>query len=182
MSGSCLLQPPDDTNRLALYRFRSGLFHILPPQLRDQLSRADKRRLLLRVLRGYAVYYLTDDRHVAGYCFIKRNYLHKYAFMRLGDTLINPYYVCPDDRGQRLSGRMLRAAIADHVTDGRTLWAVVKQENIPSIRILQGLNFTHAGFSAKGLWSHRLTNRKTKLLVFCLGPAQIQENPHDLQN
>lgn len=182
MSGSCLLQPPDDINRLALYRFRSGLLRLLPPPLRNQLSPADKRRLLLRVLRGYAVYYLTDGDHVAGYCFIKRNYLHKYTFMRPGDTLINPYYVCPDDRGQRLSDRMLRAAIADHAAEDRTLWAVVKQDNTPSIRILQGLNFALAGYSAKGLWSHRLSDRKTKLLVFCIGPAHIQENPHDLQN
>lgn len=170
----CLRQS-DNESGFALYAFHPSLFCLVPPRIERCFSMVDYAKLVLRVLRGYTVYYLTDGERIAGYCFLKRNYLRKYSFLKDNDMLINPYYVSPEYRGQGLGGKLIEAAIADQNERWETVWAVVKEENLPSIRTLERLNFSRIGFSEKRRWSHKLTDKGTKLLVFCLTRSTQQE-------
>lgn len=171
-SERCLIQPDNDSG-LATYVFTPSLFHLVPQRLGFSLF--ERAKLLLRVIRGYTVYYQTDGTQMAGYCFLKHNYLSKYAFVRKHDVLINPYYVSPAFRGHGLGGALIRTAIEDTKTSWHRVYAVVKEENIPSLRTLEKLNFTKAGYSEKGLWQHKLTQRQTELPVFCLTRSEEQE-------
>lgn len=170
----CLIQP-DKENGLAMYGFTPSVFCLVPPRIKSHFPIYDRAKLLLRVLRGYTVYYQTDGEKMVSYCFLKRNYLGKYAFLKKQDVLINPYYVSPEYRGHGLGGKLLKAAFADREEPWERVYAVVKEENLPSIRTLEKLGFHQIGFSDKSGWLHRLTEKKTKLCVFCLTRTAQQE-------
>lgn len=170
----CLIQS-DNESGLAMYAFTPSVFCLVPPRIKSNFSILDRAKLMLRVLRGYTVYYQTDGEKMVSYCFLKRNYLCKYAFLKKKDVLINPYYVSPEYRGRGLGGKLIEAAIADREEAWETVYAVVKEDNLPSIRTLEKLNFVKLGFSDKSGWSHKLTDRQTKLPVFCLTRSVQQE-------
>ncbi len=170
----CLIQS-DNESGLAVYAFTPSVFRLVPPRIRCIFSVTDRAKLLLRLLRGYTVYYQTDGEKPVSYCFLKRNYLHKYAFLKKTDVLINPYYVSPEYRGQGLGGKLIKAAIADRQEAWERVYAVVKEENLSSIRTLEKLRFAKIGFSEKHGWSHKLTDKQTKLPVFCLTRLVLQE-------
>ena len=161
-----LIQAPDRQNPLCLSAFTPSLFCLVPPCIRQCFSAFDKARLLLRIFRGYTVYYLTENTIPAGYCFIKKNYLGKYRYLKKGDTLINPYYVNPDYRGAGLGGKLIAAAIADTTVPWDSLYAVVKEDNAPSIRTLEKLGFAEIGCSKKHGWFHCFTKTPTHLRIF----------------
>ena len=170
----CLIQS-DNRNGLAVYVFTPSVFCLVPPSIKRHFSMCDRAKLMLRVLRGYTVYYQTDGEKLVSYCFLKRNYLCKYAFLKDKDVLINPYYVSPEYRGRGLGGKLIEAAIADKNEGWETVYAVVKEDNLPSIRTLEKLNFVRIGFSDKSGLSHKLTDKQTKLSVFCLTRSAQQE-------
>lgn len=163
-----IIKAPDRQNPLCLSAFSPSLFCLVPPRIRQCFTVFDKARLLLRVFRGYTVYYLTDGALPAGYCFIKKNYLGKYRFLSEKDALINPYYVNPKYRGAGLGGKLIAAAIADSAASWVRLYAVVKEDNAPSIRTLEKLGFADVGYSQKSGWFHCLTKEPTHLRVFCI--------------
>lgn len=164
-----------DDHSLATFVFSSSFLLPVPPAVRNSLSFFERARLLLRVFRGYDVYYQTQNGELASYCFLKRNYLGKYAFLKKKDVLINPYYVVPAFRGRGVGGKLIRIAVEDRATAWETVYAVVKEENTPSIRTLEKLGFEKCGYSDKRGWSHKLTDRKTELPVFCLTRTEKQE-------
>lgn len=147
--------------------FTSDLFHLLPRQFQSDFTFLDRLKLLLRVWRGYRLYMVIDGEKLCAYTFLKRNYLHKYAFMQRGDFLINPYYVHPDYRGFGLAQAMIAHMVGDLKDSPGRIWAVVKEDNIPSLTVLKKCAFEHIGFSEKHAWSHCLTNDKTHLYLFC---------------
>ena len=102
---------------------------------------------------------------LCAYCFLKRNYLARYAFMAQNDYIINPYFTAPEMRGKGLAKRILKVAV--NQVPYSDVWAVVKSENIPSIRALEATGFVHVGYSHQRKWSHRLGTSKSDLLVFC---------------
>ena len=169
------LKHTDTDGICAVYVFTPSVFRLVPPRIRHSFSVIDRAKLLLRVLNGYYVYYETDADKMMGYCFLKRNYLRKYAFLQKQDVLINPYFVSPEYRGNGLGGKLIKAAISDSETSWKTVYAVVKEENMPSIRTLEKLGFQKVGCSDKKGWSHRLTEQKTHLPVFCLTRTEKQE-------
>lgn len=171
------LKHPDTDNARAVYVFTPSAFCLVPPRICGSFSFIDRAKLLLRVLNGYYVYYETDADKLTGYCFLKRNYLGKYAFLQQQDVLINPYYVAPSYRGSGLGGKLIESAISDSGTPWKTVYAVVKEDNLPSIRTLEKLHFQKIGYSDKKGWSHRLTERRTHLPVFCLTRSEEQEKP-----
>ena len=85
----CLIQS-DNRNGPAVYVFTPSVFCLVPPSIKRHFSMCDRAKLMLRVLRGYIVYYQTDGEKLVSYCFLKRNYLCKYAFLKDKDVLINP--------------------------------------------------------------------------------------------
>ena len=170
----CLIQP-DNGSGFAMYAFTPTLFCLLPPRIKCHFSMPDRVKLVLRAICGYTVYYQTDGEKMVSYCFLKRNYFCKYAFLKNNDVLINPYYVTPDYRGRGLGGKLIKAAIADRDEAWETVYAVVKEDNLPSIRTFEKLNFVKIGFSDKSGWSHKLTDKQTKLSVFCLTRSAQQE-------
>ncbi len=167
-----LIKAPDRQNPLCLLAFSPSVFRLVPPCIRQCFSAFDKARLLLRIFRGYTVYYLTEGTLPVGYCFIKKNYLGKYRFLTKNDALINPYYINHDFRGAGLGGTLIAAAITDTAATWDSLYAVVKEDNIPSIRTLQKLGFADVGYSKKSGWFHCLTNEPTHLRVFCTTRAK----------
>ena len=169
------LNYPDTDSTHAVYVFTPSAFRLVPPRIRRSFPVIDRAKLLLRVLNGYYLYYEMDADKLAGYCFLKRNYLGKYAFLQKQDVLINPYYVAPSYRGSGLGGKLIETAIADFETPWKTVYAVVKEDNLPSIRTLEKLSFQKVGYSDKKGWSHRLTERRTHLPVFCLTRSEEQE-------
>ncbi len=177
----CLIQS-DNGSGFAMYAFTPTFFCLLPPRIKRHFSMPDRVKLVLRAIRGYIVYYQTDGEKMVSYCFLKRNYLCKYAFLKNNDVLINPYYVSPEYRGRGLGGKLIKAAIADRNEAWETVYAVVKEDNLPSIRTLEKLDFAKIGFSNKSGWSHKLTDKQTKLSVFRLTRSAQQEKKHDLQN
>lgn len=177
----CIRQS-DLANDLITYCFEPTLFCLVPQQIKHSFSITERIRLLLRVLRGYLVYYQMSGNTMASYCFIKKNYLCKYAFLEKRDVLINPYYVSADFRGCGLGGQLIRVAIDDKQTDWDRVFAVVKEDNFPSIRTLDKLGFERIGFSRKKGWSHKLTANKTHLLLFSLTRSEGQEKQHDISD
>lgn len=149
-----------------MYAFSSSVLHLLPEKLCCCFSGKERLFLLLRAFRGYQIYYLMDGEKPVSYSFFKRNYLHKYAFLQRGEVLINPYFVFPEYRGNGLGGKLLKAAMEDGKKEWSSVWAVVLDDNEPSIRTLQRLGFSDCGFSDVKLWSHRLTKNKTGRRVF----------------
>lgn len=129
----CLIQS-DNRNGPAVYVFTPSVFCLVPPSIKRHFSMCDRAKLMLRVLRGYTVYYQVS---------------HEY-------------------RGRGLGGKLIEAAIVDKNEGWETVYAVVKEDNLPSIRTLEKLNFVRIGFSDKSGWSHKLTDKQTKLPVFCL--------------
>lgn len=162
------LQQPDKESGIATYVFHPSLFCLVPPRIKNSFSLAERGKLMLRVFRGYIIYYQTKEDQLVSYCFLKRNYLHKYPFLKNTDVLINPYYVAPKFRGCGLGGKLIRTAIEDRQEAWKRVYALVKEDNLPSIRTFEKLKFDKIGFSDKSGWSHRLTKKQTKLPVFCL--------------
>lgn len=150
-----------------LYVFRPCLFSLIPREFADSFDLLDRMRLGLRVWRGYYLFCAVKEHKLVGYAFLKRNYLHKYAFMERGDLLINPYFVFEEMRGQGVSTEMLRAVLEDGVVPFKRIWAVVKSDNGPSLAVLKKLGFRNVGFSNKGLWSHCLKKNETHLEIHC---------------
>lgn len=160
------ITPKDEKNGYALYSFKSTLNCLLPKCLKGSFSIVERCFLLLRVIRGYQIYYYKDQEQVAAYCFLKRNYLRKYAFLKKNEVLINPYYVAPEYRGNGLGGDLLSAALSE-IKDGKTaVWGIVLEDNLPSIKTLQKLGFSDCGCSKINFWSHRLTEERTERRVF----------------
>ena len=91
----CLIQS-DNESGFAMYAFTPTFCCLLPPRIKRHFSMPDRVKLVLRAIRGYIVYYQTDGEKMVSYCFLKRNYFCKYAFLKNNDVLINPYYVSPD--------------------------------------------------------------------------------------
>lgn len=170
----CLTQSDNDSG-LMTYVFSPSFFRLVPARIKSSFSVFERARLLLRVFRGYFVYYQTDKDKLVSYCFLKRNYLHKYSFLKKDDVLINPYFVSPMYRGQGLGGKLIQTAMEDSNKCWKTVYAVVKEDNLPSIRTLEKLNFHRIGYSDKQGWSHKLTDRKTHLPIFCLMCSEEQE-------
>lgn len=173
-SERCLIQP-EQQGGLATYVFTPSLFQLVPKRIRNCFSVTERAKLLLRVLRGYYVYYQTQNDRLVSYCFLKRNYLGKYPFLSKNDVLINPYFVSKDYRGRGLGGKLIDTAIKDTQTAWERVYALVMQDNLPSIRTLEKLQFERIGYSDKRGWSHRITERKTHLPVFCLTRTEEQE-------
>lgn len=146
--------------------FSASLTHLLPKRFGDRFSVLDRIKLMLRAFRGYYFYSAERDRELIAYCFLKRNYLRKYAFLQRNDVLINPYYVTPEFRGNGYGGKLLKTAYEDCGTDWTAIWAVVKADNLPSVATLQKMGFQQEGYSAKSGWTHRLVQSPTNLLVF----------------
>lgn len=159
-----------DGRAFETHLFQSNLFTLLPKQISSQFTFSDRIKLLLRVWRGYRLYFLTEQETLCAYTFIKRNYLHKYAFMRKGDLLVNPYYVNPEYRGCGLAQKMLQLVQDDLKEQKGSVWAVVKEDNLPSIAVLKKTGFVQVGYSQKKLWSHCFTKEQTHLHLFTNKP------------
>lgn len=153
-------------NDFALYSFSSSVFCLLPKELKPCFSRTEQLFLFFRAIRRYNIYYFLDKNRAVAFCCVKRNYLHKYGFMRRRDVLINPYYVDPRYRGQGLGGKLIEAAMKDGIEEWQTIWAVVCSDNLSSIITLQKQGFIECGFSRIGRWSHSLTKKETCRKVF----------------
>jgi len=150
-----------------LFVFRPCIFALIPKEFADTFGLLDRIRLSVRVWRGYYLYCVVREHKLVGYTFLKRNYLHKYAFMRRGDLLINPYYVSENMRGQGISTDMLRTILQDHALPRNRIWALVKSDNGPSLTVLKKLGFRNVGWSDKRLWSHHLIQNITHLEIHC---------------
>ena len=146
--------------------FTPNLFQLIPKKFREEFSFSDRLKLIVRVLRGYRLYMVTNGENLCAYTFLKRNYLHKYAFMRRGDFLINPYYVHPDNRSCGIARKMIEHVMNDLPDHHGRVWAVVKNDNLPSLSVLSKCGFELVGYSEKRLWSHCLTTEKTHLHLF----------------
>ncbi|MBQ9931043.1 MAG: GNAT family N-acetyltransferase [Firmicutes bacterium] len=147
--------------------FKASLLHLLPRECKGSFPFSERIKLLLRAWRGYYFYYITEGSVLCAYTFLKRNYFGKYAFMGKKDLLINPYYVAPGYRGKGLGTQMLCAVLSQLPEKHGDIWAVVKDDNISSIRALKKAGFQQIGFSSKNGWSHRLSKAETNLIIFC---------------
>lgn len=158
--------PCEMTKIYQVHRMKASLFHLLPRSCRGDFSVAERLKLLLRAWRGYEFYYLMDGTSLCAYTFLKRNYFGKYAFMAKDDYLINPYYVRDEYRGKGLATRMLRAVMTQLPQNHGKIWAVVKDDNQPSIKVLSKVGFQQVGYSIQTGWSHKKTDVPTHLILF----------------
>lgn len=169
--------------KFQLCLFRPTIISLVPSQFSKEFSLDERLKLVIRAVKGYFLYYVTDGDTLCAYVFLKRNYLQKYAFLSTGELLINPYFVLPEYRGRGLATKMMEAVISDlHSTGNCRIWGVVKADNAPSIAVLNKLKFQAMGFSEKKFWSHHLVKKQSGLHIYSLDLSKKEENSYDLQD
>jgi L-amino acid N-acyltransferase YncA len=120
----------------------------------------------MRAIRGYYLFSLEKNGKMIAYCFLKKNYLSKYPFMEKNDLIVNPYFVCEECRGRKLGEKIVKAALNNMPTDTENVWAIVLNDNIPSIKTLQRIGFELEGYSHVVNSSHHIQQEPTDKLVF----------------
>lgn len=145
--------------------FDSSLFNILPSSMHNSFSKKEKAMLYLRAVRGYRVIYFEDIRQsVIAWCFLKKDYLNKYPFMRKEDALINPYFTNVEYRGRGIAQTIIRQAT--EMREYKSIYALVKSDNLPSIAVLKKCGFKKIGWSGKKLWSHTVSQNEGSVIIF----------------
>ncbi len=122
-------------------------------------------RRFFRAIRGYTIYGLKLNGEIIATAYIKRNYLHKYAFLGKKDSIINPYQTKSAYRNRGYAKQLLKEVIKDN-GEWEHLYAVVRCDNLPSIKCLESIGMKNVGYAKKQLWSYYLSKDKTQLLVF----------------
>ncbi len=133
-------------------------------------SCADYFKLFLRSLFGkYYIYSISIDGNSAvANVFIKHNYLNKYGFMKKNDMLINPYWTSESYRRRGYARQVLCYMFSDDTVHWENMYAVVENNNLPSIRALVSVGMTFVGVCEKKIWTYHLLPEQTegRLLVF----------------
>lgn len=153
-----------------LYFFESSFFRILPHAWSIDYSVKQKVMLCFRaVMGGYRLFYFNDDTEsrIVAYLFLKHNYFGKYAFMDKRDCIINPVFTTPTERNKGYGKRLIAEAICNCPKDCKRIYAVIVDTNYSSQSAVKKNDFQFVGYSKKGKWSHKLTDDRTSLLVFC---------------
>ena len=128
-------------------KFRPTLFRLAPKEI--VLTKREKTRLLFRyVTGGYILICINGGakKKIVGYAWLKRNYFNKYPFMEKKDFIINPYYISPEYRNNGF-GKALISEVCKSVDS--KIFAVVKMDNVPSIRVLKNSGFKENGYIKK---------------------------------
>ncbi len=153
-------------HKVNCHKYKPKLFHLIPNIFYEILSTKEKIKLIFRYICGfYLLYYLTDEKKVIGYCFLKHNWLGKYTFLNKGDWIINPYYVYKDYRGRGYAQKMIEYMLKDQSTNKTNdIYAIVKVDNIVSILVLEKNGFKKIGYVTEGFF-HSITQNTTSLIV-----------------
>ena len=149
-----------------IFLFESSVFGILPKKIKKDFSLVERIKLHLRALRGYCFYFLEIEDKMVAYCFLKRNYLKKYSFMDKNDLIVNPYYVSEEYRGNHFGEIILRASLDNLPANTKNVWAIVLDDNIPSIKTLERIGFNIEGYSYVFHFSHHISDNQTDKYVF----------------
>jgi len=124
------------------------LLSIMPRCFQSHLTFYERLRLKFRSIKKYYLYYVMDGSGtLISYCFVKRNYAHRYSFVSNRDLMITPYYTAPSKRGQGYAQYLLSHVVNDYSLPYHHLFAVVNRNNIPSIKCVEAVGFKRVGYS-----------------------------------
>lgn len=126
-----------------------------------------KIALMFRSFAGYYLYYIEKQGVIVSTCWLKHNYMGKYAFLKEDDLLINPYSTLLEYRGMGLATNILTYVVNDYSVKWNRLYALVKTDNYASIKVLSSVGFEKIGYSKKINWSHTLSHDESDIIVFC---------------
>lgn len=156
---------------LDLQIYSSKITQILPREYQNCFPYEMKKHLLFRAISGYYLYYYAVKDSVICYCFLKKNYFHKYTFMLKGDLIINPYYVVPEYRGNGIAKQLINQVLLHRPNPSARIWAVVEKKNVPSVKVLQKVGFTFKGSVETCHWRHHISQTETPLELWCFESA-----------
>lgn len=148
---------------MEIKRFVASFPWILPSKSGAIFPAKKKMQLLYRSIRGYVLYYAIDsDEKWIGYCFLKKNYLNRYTFMKQGDYIISGYYTFPQYRNQGIANKIIARALKE---PANSIWAIVRDNNLPSLSVLKNNGFAEVGFSKEERMKFFLGKEKSKDIV-----------------
>lgn len=150
-----------------IIKYESRLFRFSPKMLSGESTNFDRFRELLRSVRGYVVYALDVEGMIVSTVHIKHNYLHKYLFMEKDDCIINPYWTHKDYRNKGYA-RMLLKLVINNNNNWNRLYAVVSENNTPSIKCLEAVGMRRIGYAKKWFWCYKITQESQPLVVYCV--------------
>lgn len=134
-------------NTLQITRYEPSLFRLFPSPLKV-MNTHERVRFLLMFRFGYEIFFLNKEGKHIGYCVISSGGSKRYAFVEPEDKILGPYYICDDERGQRLSEFLIKESMKS--LSSKKVWAFVQVGNIASSKILSSLGFeivAHASYS-----------------------------------
>lgn len=106
----------------------------------QQMSIRKYLRFILSSLVGSEIYYMKNkDNTILGYCLLERKGW-RYPFVGKEDYVISPYVIKKDYRGLGYGTRLLRDIVNNVKYNGK-IFAMVKKDNISSIKAMEKAGF-----------------------------------------
>ena len=124
-------------------------------------------RFTLSLFSGSEIYYMIDHNNtVLGYCLLEKKGW-RYPFLNDNDRIISPYVINPDYRGKGFGTQLLKDVVKN-VGDKNRMYAMVRLENIASIRAMEKAGFTKYGYADlhSVFRQYRLKHSQADFLVF----------------
>lgn len=118
------------------YLFKPRLLRLFPKS--GDMKKMNLKEILLHLLRlvhGYKVYILTDDKDtVKGSILFSKGGSFRYPFATKNDLIDGPSFTVPDYRGQGVAVRIGDAVMNEFETDYNVVYGTIKQDNVPSLK------------------------------------------------
>ena len=134
------------------YRYHGFSFFVYRPRLTrlflvnyQEMYLKKTVRFILSMIRGSVIIYMKKDDEIVGYCLLEPGE-GRYPDISGNDVVISPYVIKEDQRGKGY-GTVLLSAVKDIIHNEKKIYAMVKKDNIPSVRAMEKAGYSKIAFA-----------------------------------
>ena len=97
------------------------------------------------MIRGSAIIYMKKKDEIVGYCLLEPGG-GRYPDISVNDIVISPYVIKEEQRGKGY-GTELLSAVKNIINNKKKIYAMVKKDNIPSVRAMEKAGYSRIAFA-----------------------------------